>query len=131
MGMASEIVRLLPCGGVLGRKALLARSLSRRVSLSVSTCSSVMPMEIRRSSIRSCGVFTRSGVRVWYDEGIEPGSREGWFSEFYAQSRTWIATPPWFRSWVEHEQRAAGLRVWQLGVLSGLLQKPRTMPARS
>jgi hypothetical protein len=50
-----------------------------------------------------------------------PG-REGWFSEFYAESRTWIATPPWFRSWVEHEQRAAGLRVWQLGVLSGLLQ---------
>ena len=23
--------------------------------------------------------------------------RDGWFSEFYAESRTWIATPPWFR----------------------------------
>ena len=48
--------------------------------------------------------------------------RDGWFSEFYAESRTWIATPPWFRSWIEHEQRAAALRLWQLGVLSGLLQ---------
>jgi hypothetical protein len=48
--------------------------------------------------------------------------RDGWFSEFYAESRTWIATPPWFRSWVEHEQRATALRIWQLGVLSGLLQ---------
>ena len=48
--------------------------------------------------------------------------RDGWFSEFYAESRTWIATPPWFRSWVEHEQQAATLRIWQLGVLSGLLQ---------
>ena len=48
--------------------------------------------------------------------------RDGWFSDFYAESRAWIATPPWFRSWVEHEQRAATLRIWQLGVLSGLLQ---------
>ena len=48
--------------------------------------------------------------------------RDGWFTEFYAESRTWIATPPWFRSWVEHEQQAATLRIWQLGVLSGLLQ---------
>jgi hypothetical protein len=50
-----------------------------------------------------------------------PG-RDGWFGEFYGESRTWIATPPWFRSWVEHEQQAASLRIWQLGVLSGLLQ---------
>jgi transcriptional regulator with XRE-family HTH domain len=48
--------------------------------------------------------------------------RDGWFSDFYAESRTWIATPPWFRGWVEHEQRAATLRIWQPGVLSGLLQ---------
>ena len=48
--------------------------------------------------------------------------RDGWFSDFYAESCTWIATPPWFRNWVEHEQRAASLRIWQLGVLSGLLQ---------
>jgi hypothetical protein len=48
--------------------------------------------------------------------------REGWYSEFYAESRTWIATPPWFRSWIEHEENAATLRIWQMSVLSGLLQ---------
>ena len=48
--------------------------------------------------------------------------RAGWFGEFYEESRTWIATPPWFRSWVEHEQQAATLRIWQPCVLSGLLQ---------
>jgi hypothetical protein len=55
---------------------------------------------------------------------VRPGfpSPDGWFSEFYAESRTWIATPPWFRNWVEHEQRAATLRIWFLGVLTGLLQ---------
>src|SRR5258708_242930 len=83
------------------------------------------------------------GQRIGYDPGqisrIENGKRpptelfaqmcdqafpdrDGWFGEFYAESRTWIATPPWFRSWVEHEQQAAALRIWQLGVLSGLLQ---------
>jgi hypothetical protein len=30
--------------------------------------------------------------------------------------------PPWFRSWIEHEQRATVLRIWQPSVLSGLLQ---------
>ena len=48
--------------------------------------------------------------------------RDGWFSEFYEESRTWIATPPWFRDWVDREQRAATLRNWYLGVLDGLLQ---------
>lgn len=49
-------------------------------------------------------------------------NRRGWFSEFYEESRTWIATPPWFRDWVEREQRAATLRNWYLGVVDGLLQ---------
>ena len=31
-------------------------------------------------------------------------------------------TPPWFRGSVEHESGAATLRIWQLSVLSGLLQ---------
>jgi hypothetical protein len=52
---------------------------------------------------------------------VFPG-RGGWFSEFYEESRTWIATPPWFRDWVDREQRAATLRNWYLGVLDGLLQ---------
>ena len=52
---------------------------------------------------------------------VFPG-RGGWFGEFYEESRTWIATPPWFRDWVDREQRAATLRNWYLGVLDGLLQ---------
>src|ERR1700719_4345866 len=92
---------------------------------------------------RPSGRCMEFGQRIGYDPGqisrIENGKRpptelfaqmcdrafpdrDGWFGEFYAESRTWIATPPWFRSWVEHEQRAATLRIWQLGVLSGLLQ---------
>ena len=48
--------------------------------------------------------------------------RAGWFSEFYEESRTWIATPPWFRNYVSHEQRAATLRNWFPSLLDGLLQ---------
>ena len=99
--------------------------------------------QVRRARRAAGWTLTEFGQRIGYDPGqvsrIENGKRpptelfarmcdqafpdrDGWFSEFYAESRTWIATPPWFRSWIEHEQHAATLRVWQLGVLSGLLQ---------
>ena len=99
--------------------------------------------QVRRARRAAGWTLAEFGQRIGYDPGqisrIENGrrpptelfaqmcdrafpDRDGWFSEFYAESRTWIATPPWFRSWVEHEQQAATLRIWQLGVLSGLLQ---------
>ena len=99
--------------------------------------------QVRRARLAAGWTLAEFGQRIGYDPGqisrIENGRRPttelfaqmcdrafpergGWFSEFYAESRTWIATPPWFRSWVEHEQRAATLRIWQLGVVSGLLQ---------
>jgi transcriptional regulator with XRE-family HTH domain len=99
--------------------------------------------QVRRARRAAGWTLAEFGQRIGYDPGqisrIENGKRpptelfaqmcdrafldrDGWFSEFYAESRTWIATPPWFRSWVEHEQHAATLRIWQLGVLSGLLQ---------
>ena len=99
--------------------------------------------QVRRARRAAGWTLAEFGQRIGYDPGqisrIENGrrpptelfaqmcdrafpGRDGWFSEFYAESRTWIATPPWFRSWIEHEQRAASLRIWQLGVLSGLLQ---------
>jgi DNA-binding XRE family transcriptional regulator len=99
--------------------------------------------QVRRARQAAGWTLAEFGQRIGYDPGqisrIENGKRqptelfaqmcdrvfpgrEGWFSEFYAESRTWIATPPWFRSWVEHEQSAAALRIWQPGVLSGLLQ---------
>jgi Domain of unknown function (DUF5753)/Helix-turn-helix domain len=99
--------------------------------------------QVRRARQAAGWTLAEFGQRIGYDPGqisrIENAKRPptalfaqmcdrafpergGWFSEFYAESRTWIATPPWFRSWVEHEQRAATLRIWQPGVLSGLLQ---------
>jgi len=99
--------------------------------------------QVRRARRAAGWTLTEFGQRIGYDPGqisrIENGKRpptelfaqmcdeafpdrDGWFSEFYAESRSWIATPPWFRSWVEHEQQAPTLRIWQLGVLSGLLQ---------
>ena len=99
--------------------------------------------QVRRARRAAGWTLAEFGQRIGYDSGqisrIENGKRpptelfaqmcdqafpdrDGWFGEFYAESRTWIATPPWFRSWVEHEQRATTLRIWQLGVLSGLLQ---------
>ena len=99
--------------------------------------------QVRRARRAAGWTLTEFGQRIGYDPGqisrIENAKRpptelfaqmcdrafpdrDGWFGEFYAESRTWIATPPWFRSWVEHEQQAATLRIWQLGVLSGLLQ---------
>jgi transcriptional regulator with XRE-family HTH domain len=99
--------------------------------------------QVRRARHAAGWTLAEFGQRIGYDPGaisrIENGKRPptelfaqmcdrafpdrgGWFSEFYVKSRTWIATPPWFRSWVEHEQSAATLRIWQMGVLSGLLQ---------
>jgi len=99
--------------------------------------------QVRRARRAAGWTLAEFGQRIGYDPGqisrIENGKRpptelfaqmcdrafpdrDGWFSEFYAESCTWIATPPWFRSWVEHEQQAATLRIWQPCVLSGLLQ---------
>src|SRR6201985_3185813 len=99
--------------------------------------------QVRRARRAAGWTLAEFGQRIGYDPGqisrIENGKRpptelfaqmcdrafpdrDGWFGEFYGESRTWIATPPWFRSWIEHEQQAATLRIWQLGVLSGLLQ---------
>lgn len=46
--------------------------------------------------------------------------RRGWFTEYYEESRTW--TPPGFRDWREHEDKAASLRAWMPGIIHGLLQ---------
>jgi hypothetical protein len=48
--------------------------------------------------------------------------RVGWFLRFYEDSRQWSEMPPRFRNWIEHEQRAVNLRIWQPSSLSGLVQ---------
>jgi len=99
--------------------------------------------QVRKERLAAGWTLAEFGQRTGYDPAhlgrIENGKRPatkvlaqmcdrvfpdrgGWFSEFYEESRTWIATPPWFRDWVDREQRAATLRNWYLGVLDGLLQ---------
>jgi transcriptional regulator with XRE-family HTH domain len=46
--------------------------------------------------------------------------REGWFTEYYEESRSWV--PPAFKLWNEYEDRATRLLVWSPGVLDGLVQ---------
>ena len=100
-------------------------------------------LQVRKARLAAGWTLAEFGQRTGYDPAhlgrIENGKRPatklfaqmcdrafpergGWFGEFYEESRTWIATPPWFRNWVDHEQRAATLRNWYLGVLDGLLQ---------
>lgn len=52
-------------------------------------------------------------------DGVFPG-RRGWFLEYYEESRTWM--PAGFRDWPEIENKAATLRDWYPGILTGLLQ---------
>src|SRR6266567_3825625 len=121
------------------------RPLPRSAPMSYGTSNPVryFGQQVRRARRAAGWTLAEFGQRIGYDPGqisrIENGKRpptelfarmcdqafpgrDGWFGEFYAESRTWIATPPWFRGWVEHEQQAATLRIWQPGVLSGLLQ---------
>jgi transcriptional regulator with XRE-family HTH domain len=46
--------------------------------------------------------------------------RRGWFTEYYEESRTWM--PPGFRDWPEIENKAARLREWSPGIVTGMLQ---------
>jgi len=46
--------------------------------------------------------------------------REGWFTEFYEESRSWV--PPAFRIWSEHEDPARYLWIWSPGIMHGLVQ---------
>lgn len=48
---------------------------------------------------------------------------DGWFSRFWHDSRAWAGPhPPWFRDWVETEQRATVIRWWEPLLIPGLLQ---------
>ena len=99
--------------------------------------------QVRKARLAAGWTLAEFGQRAGYDPAhlgrIENGKRPatkliaemcdrafpercGWFGEFYEESRTWIATPPWFRDWVDREQRAATLRNWYVGVVDGLLQ---------
>jgi DNA-binding XRE family transcriptional regulator len=46
--------------------------------------------------------------------------REGWFTEYFEDSQTWI--PPGLRSWSEHENGAKRLDIWCPGNIHGMFQ---------
>lgn len=46
--------------------------------------------------------------------------KRGWYLQYYEESRSW--TPPGFRNWAEHEDKATVIRSWTPGVVDGLLQ---------
>jgi transcriptional regulator with XRE-family HTH domain len=48
--------------------------------------------------------------------------RQGWFSEFYDESRHWPEVPASFKSWPEYEDKAVALRDWSPSIVTGLLQ---------
>jgi transcriptional regulator with XRE-family HTH domain len=99
--------------------------------------------QVRKARLAQGWTLHEFGDRIAYSPAqisrIESGSRppnemfaracdrafaelNGWFGEYYAESREWLATPPWFRPWVEHEQSAHVLRIWTNGLITGLAQ---------
>ena len=99
--------------------------------------------QVRKERLAAGWTLAEFGQRIGYDPAhasrIERGTRPAtevfaqlcdqafphranWFTEFYLESCTWIATPPWFRNYVSHEQHAKTLRNWFPSLLDGLLQ---------
>lgn len=102
--------------------------------------------EVRRARTAAGMTLAELGALVPCDAStvsrIEAGEREptgrfaavcdeafaqmgGWFMRYYKGSRTWNGPyPPWFRDWVEAEQRATVVRWWEPLLIPGLLQTP-------
>jgi hypothetical protein len=48
--------------------------------------------------------------------------RNGWFADWYRESRHWSEVPAGFRSWSEYEETAGIVLVWSPGIIHGLFQ---------
>ena len=48
--------------------------------------------------------------------------RHGWFTEYWRELQGWSEVPSWFKPWSELELTSTTLRVWQPGIVDGLLQ---------
>ncbi len=48
--------------------------------------------------------------------------RRGWFTEYYEELRGWSEVPAAFRDWSEIEDKAAAVRDWMPGIVTGMLQ---------
>jgi hypothetical protein len=48
--------------------------------------------------------------------------RKGWFTEYYEELRGWSEVPAAFKDWSELEDKAASVRDWMPGIVTGMLQ---------
>ena len=48
--------------------------------------------------------------------------RRGWFTEYYEELRGWSEVPAAFKDWSELEGKAASVRDWMPGIVTGMLQ---------
>jgi transcriptional regulator with XRE-family HTH domain len=48
--------------------------------------------------------------------------RKGWFTEYYEELRGWSEVPAAFKDWSELEDKAASVRDWMPGIITGMLQ---------
>jgi hypothetical protein len=81
----------------------------------------------------------RAGINVGHASRIENGKRpptenvatacdavfperKGWFTEYYEELRGWSEVPAAFRDWAEFEVKAASVRDWMPGIVTGMLQ---------
>ncbi len=100
--------------------------------------------EVRRARLAAGKTLAELGATVPCDAStvsrieagtLSPGQRfaaacdeafphlDGWFTRFWHDSRAWAGPhPPWFRDWVETEQRATIIRWWEPLLIPGLLQ---------
>src|SRR5437588_12711775 len=121
----AALIEMAAEGTAGGRCACLKRvSGSQPMSDGTSNPARYFGQQARRARRAAGWTLTEFGQRIGYDPGqisrIENGKRpptelfaqmcdrafpdrDGRLSEFYAEPRTWIGTPAWFRSWREHE----------------------------
>jgi transcriptional regulator with XRE-family HTH domain len=99
--------------------------------------------QVRKARLTASLTLKEFGDQICYSAGqisrIESGTRPpnkvfakacdgafpdmgGWFSDLFDESREWMATPPWFRPWIEHEQSARVLKIWTCGLFPGIAQ---------
>lgn len=81
----------------------------------------------------------RTGLNIGHASRIENGKRpptenvaaacdavfperKGWFTEYYEELRGWSEVPAAFRDWSELEDKAASVRDWMPGIVTGMLQ---------
>jgi len=104
-----------------GAEVRLARTAA---SMTLADLAATVPCDASTVSRVEAGILTPTErFAVACDESFP--HMAGWFGRFYHDSRKWAGPhPPWFRDWVEIEERATEIRWWEPLLVPGLLQTP-------